>query len=144
MLHPSHNLGLAEEYFETLSEESLSVQFNLGLKYEDTLVNKFLMLFNIKKHYKELGNFYPYTSPITTAAKAYGSEMEEATRKGLIISAVSMYKHLAHSVSPSTNWRAGEWSCPSSSSTASFSRPTASSGTTSGRQCFPSTSSGLW
>ena len=92
MIHPSHQLNLALNNFGLLPPNSKSANYqNLASTPRLGLLDKVKIILNPGSYYSELNQLYPYHNVISKANSTFHEEEGNATRNGLLISAISMY-----------------------------------------------------
>lgn len=138
MIHPAHQLNLALSNFSLLPSNSKSSKYqNLPTTPRLGLLDKIKIFLNPGAYFEELHQMYPYHNVLNTAYETYHEDKANATKNGLIISAISMYIP-CDLVSLCSRQPGEESFCLSSTSTGLSSTPTESSGTTFGLLCFQS------
>lgn len=93
MIPTTQSLLLAQTYVTPLAnmaEDSLSANLVRGQADGGSWLDRINMFWKIKDYYQELHNFYPNEPIIKRSIEEYENSLNNATKNGLAISAISM------------------------------------------------------
>lgn len=92
MIHPSHQLNLALNNFGLLPPNNKTTKYqHIASTTSPGLLDKIKIFLNPGSYYSELNQLYPYHNVISKANSTFHEEEVNATRNGLLVSAISMY-----------------------------------------------------